>query len=87
MSKGIDRTVSRRPNRTWENKCNDADKASNLQKTQKEAEQTAKRVLMNQGCELTAKGLDGKIRSKDTIALGNEHNPSKDKEHSAEVEK
>ena len=49
MSKGRDRTISRRPDGTWENKRNDADKASSLHKTQKEAEQTAKGMLKNQG--------------------------------------
>jgi len=74
--------VSRRPDGTWENKRNDADKASSLHKTQKEAEQAAKGMLKNQGGgELTTKGVDGKIRSKDTIAPGKDPNPPKDKEH------
>jgi hypothetical protein len=65
-----------------ENKRNDADKASSLHPTQKEAEQTAKGMLKNQGGgELTTKGVDGKIRSKDTIAPGKDPNPPKDKEH------
>ncbi len=82
MSKDRDRTVSRRPDGTWENKRNDADKASSLHKTQKEAEQAAKAMLQNQGGgELTIKGLDGKFRSKDTIPPGNDPNPPKDKEH------
>lgn len=82
MSKGRDRTISRRPDGTWENKRNDADKASSLHKTQKDAEQTAKGMLTNQGGgELTIKGVDGKIRSKDTIAPGKDPNPPKDKEH------
>ena len=82
MSKGRDRTVSRRPDGAWANKRNDADKASSLHQTQKEAEQAAKAMLKNQGGgELTTKGLDGKIRSKDTIAPGKDPNPPKDKEH------
>ena len=82
MSKGRDRTVSHRPNGTWENKRNDADKASSLHPTQKEAEQAARNMLRNQGGgELITKGLDGKIRSKDTIAPGNDPNPPKDREH------
>ncbi len=82
MSKGRDRTVSRRPDGAWENKRNDADKASSLHSTQKEAEQAAKGMLKNQGGgELTTKGVDGKIRSKDTIAPGKDPNPPKDKEH------
>ncbi len=82
MSKGRDRTVSHRPDGTWENKRNDAQKASSVHKTQKEAEQAAKGMLKNQGGgELTTKGVDGKIRSKDTIAPGKDPNPPKDKEH------
>ena len=82
MSKGRDRTVSRRLDGTWENKRNDAEKASSVHKTQKEAEQAAKGMLKNQGGgELTTKGVDGKIRSKDTIAPGKDPNPPKDKEH------
>lgn len=82
MSKGRDRTISRRPDRTWENKRNNAEKASSLHLTQGEAEKQAKEMLRNQGGgELTIKGLDGKIRSKDTIAPGRDSNPPKDKEH------
>lgn len=82
MSKGRDRTVSRRPDGTWENKRNDADRASSLHKTQKEAEQAAKEMLRKQGGgELTVLGVDGKIRSKDTIPPGNDPNPPRDKEH------
>jgi hypothetical protein len=82
MSKGRDRTVSRRADGTWENKRNDARKASSLHKTQKEAEKAAKDMLRNQGGgELTVKGMDGRIRSKDTIAPGKDPNPPQDKEH------
>ena len=82
MSKDRDRTISKRPDGNWENKRNDAGKASSIHKTQKEAELTAKEMLKNQGGgELTTKGIDGKIRSKDTISPGNDPNPPKDKEH------
>lgn len=82
MSKGRDRTISRRTDGTWENKRNDADRASSLHKTQKEAAEAAKGMLQNQGGgELTTKGFDGKIRSKDTIPPGNDPTPPKDKEH------
>lgn len=82
MSKGRDRTISRRPDGTWENKRNDAEKASSLHETQRRAEQAAKEMLRNQGGgELTVKGVDGRIRSKDTIPPGKDPNPPKDKEH------
>ena len=53
-----------------------------MHSTQKAAEDAARQMLKNQGGgELTTKGLDGKIRSKDTITPGNDPNPPKDKEH------
>ncbi|HLG19788.1 MAG TPA: DUF2188 domain-containing protein [Bdellovibrionota bacterium] len=74
--------VSQRPDGKWANKRNDADKASSLHDTQGDAARAAKEMLLNQGGgELTIKGLDGKIRSKDTIAPGNDPNPPRDKEH------
>ncbi|PTR15076.1 uncharacterized protein DUF2188 [Nitrosospira sp. Nsp2] len=82
MSKGRDRTVSQQPDGTWENKRNDAERASSKHATQKEAIGAAKGMLGKQGGgELITKGVDGKIRSKDTIAPGNDPNPPRDKEH------
>lgn len=82
MSKGRDRIVSRRQDGKWENKRNDASRASGVHDTQKEAADEAKTMLQNSGGgELTIKGMDGKIRSKDTIQPGNDPNPPKDKEH------
>lgn len=82
MSKGRDRTVSRRLDGTWENKRNDADRASSLHGTQGKAEQAARDMLRNQGGgELTIKGQDGRFRSKDTIPPGHDPNPPRDKEH------
>jgi len=82
MSKPQDRTVSRRPDGKWENKRNDADRASSVHDTQREANEAAKEMLQNQGGgERTTKGLDGKIVSKDTIAPGNDPNPPRDREH------
>ena len=82
MSKDRDRTIYRRPDGSWANERNDANRASSLHDTQKEAMQTARRMLQNQGGgELTTKGVDGRIRSKDTIPPGRDPNPPKDKEH------
>ncbi len=79
---GKDRTVFKRDDGEWANKRNDATKASSLHDTQKDAENAAREMLKNQGGgELTTKGVNGKIRSKDTIAPGNDPNPPKDKEH------
>jgi Uncharacterized protein conserved in bacteria (DUF2188) len=81
MSKGRDRVVSKGED-GWENKRLDASKASSLHKTQQEAIEAARKMLGTQGGgELIVKGLDGKIRSKDTIAPGNDPNPPKDSEH------
>jgi len=78
MSKDQDRTISRREDGTWENKRNDANRASSVHDTQAEAQRAAREMLKNQGGgELTTKGVDGKIRAKDTVAPGNDPNPPK----------
>ncbi len=82
MSKDRDRTVYKRDDGKWVNKRKDAGKASSVHGTQKEANDAARGMLKNQGGgELTTKGRDGKIRSKDTIPPGNDPLPPKDKEH------
>ena len=82
MSKGRDRMVYKRPDGTWANKRNDAGRASSVHSTQKDAEKAAREMLHNQGGgELSTKGVDGKIRSKDTIAPGNDPFPPRDTEH------
>jgi len=64
----------------WKAKRNGAERAMGIYDTQKEAENSARNVMRNNGGgELTTQGLDGKIRSKDTI---NGHETKvKDKEH------
>ena len=82
MPKGRDRMVFRRTDGTWANQRNDADRASSIHDTQAEAIRNAKRMLQNQGGgELTTKGIDGRIRSKDTVAPGNDPCPPQDREH------
>lgn len=82
MSKKQDRTVFRRDDGQWVNKRNDKSRASSVHDTQKDAAKAAKDNLSNQGGgELSIKGVDGKIRSKDTIAPGNDPNPPRDREH------
>lgn len=81
MSKN-ERIVYQRSDGNWVNKRLDADKASGLHSTQGDAANEAKQMLHSSGGgELIIKGRDGKIRSKDTIAPGNDPNPPKDKEH------
>jgi len=83
MSKGRDRIIYKRPDdEKWVNKRIDADRATSVHNTQGGAERAARENLKNQGGgELIIKGLDGKIRSKDTIPPGNDPYPPKDKEH------
>ncbi|MBK9099500.1 MAG: DUF2188 domain-containing protein [bacterium] len=82
MSRKNDRIVFKTTGGDWVNKKTSAGKASSLHSSQKVAEDAARKMLRNQGGgELITKGRDGKIRSKDTIAPGNDPNPPKDKEH------
>lgn len=79
--KGRDRTVYRNDKGEWVNKRNDADCVSSKHSQQKAAENAARDLLKNQGGgELTTLGRDGKIRSKNTIAPGNE-SKKRDTEH------
>jgi hypothetical protein len=82
MGKDRDRMVYKRPDGNWANERNDSDRASSVHATQREAIDAARSMLQNQGGgELTTKGLDGRIRSKDTIPPGNDPFPPRDKEH------
>jgi len=82
MSKPQDRNVYRRPDGLWANKRQDSDRATSLHETQREAEQAARRNLHNQGGgELNTHGLDGRIRSKDTIPPGKDPRSVRDTEH------
>lgn len=82
MSKGRDRIVYQREDGMWANKRRDADRASDVHETQRDAAERARRQLeQGGGGELTIKGRDGKIRSKDTIPPGRDPNPPKDREH------
>lgn len=82
MSKGRDRMVYQSGDGDWINKRNDAGRASSKHPTQRMAEQAARDMLKKSGGgELTTKGRDGKIRSKDTISPGNDPFPPRDKEH------
>lgn len=76
------RIVFKRAAREWVNKRTDADRAGSIHKTQGAAEDAARAMLRSVGGgELITKGLDGRIRSKDTIAPGNDPCPPRDREH------
>jgi hypothetical protein len=80
MAKG--RMVYRRNDGQWVNKRNGARKAGSVHRTQADAERAARQSLEKQGGgELTTKGRNGRIRSKDTIPPGNDPCPPKDTEH------
>lgn len=82
MSKDQDRFISRRPDGRWQNKRNDASRPTSIHSTQKEAIDAARRMLNDHGGgELTIQGLNGKIRSKDTIPPGNDPFPPRDTEN------
>ena len=73
MSKPQDRTISQRDDGSWQNKRNDASRATSIHDTQSEAQAAARENLKNQGGgELTTLGTNGKIRDKDTVAPGND---------------
>jgi hypothetical protein len=57
-------------------------RASGNDRTQADAERRAKQIVQNAGGgEVVTHGRNGRIRSKDTVAPGNDPNPPKDKEH------
>lgn len=77
MSKN-DRTISQRPDGSWANKKDGADRASSLHETQKQAVDTARRQMKQTGGgELKIKDQRGHIRAKDTIAPA--HDPRRTK--------
>lgn len=81
MKKG-DRIVYRRDDGQWVNKKTDSDRASSVHDKQSQAERAARDMLKNTGGgELITKGIDGKIRSKDTIPPAKDPCPPRDKEH------
>ena len=81
MSRRNNRTVWQRPDGSWANKKNGAERVSSLHDTQGEALDAARDMLETQGGgELTIIGRDGLIRSKDTIAAPDPF-PPRDSEH------
>lgn len=80
--KSNNRTVFKTDDGQWANKKNGNERASGLHETQRAAEQEARQMLKRDGGgELTTKGEDGKIRSKDTIAPAKDPLPPRDTEH------
>lgn len=66
----------------WDITAPGGKRASGHEPTQAKAEQRAKQIVSNKGGgEVVTHGRDGRIRSKDTVAPGNDPNPPKDREH------
>lgn len=82
MNKDKDRTIYRRPSdNKWIDKRNDATRGFVFD-TQAAAVASGREKLVNSGGgELTVKGRDGKIRSKDTLGGGKDPMPPRDREH------
>jgi hypothetical protein len=77
-----ERHVVRNPDGGWDVKKPGAERASSHHDTQHQADQRAAEILSNRGGgERITHGVDGRIRSKDTISPGHDPNPPKDKEH------
>lgn len=77
-----DRSVFRRESdHKWVDKRNDADRGFVFD-TQTEAVASATEKLTNAGGgELSTHGVNGQVRSKDTIGGGNDPIPPRDREH------
>ncbi|WP_151801197.1 DUF2188 domain-containing protein [Acinetobacter guillouiae] len=72
MSKSNDRMVYKRGNE-WVNKANGNERISSRHPTQKDAIDSARKMLTNSGGgELTIKGTNQLIREKNTIPNGND---------------
>lgn len=82
MSKDRDRTVYKRSSDSkWVDKRNDATRGFVFDR-QADAIASGRDKLINSGGgELTVKGRDGRIRSKDTLGRGNDPIPPRDREH------
>ena len=66
----------------WDITAPGGKKISGKEPTQAAAERRAKDIVRNAGGgEVVTHGRDGRIRSKDTVAPGNDPNPPKDREH------
>jgi hypothetical protein len=82
MAKGNGRFVHPRPDGSWANLRPGASRPASVHDTQQAAIQAARQMLTNAGGgELSVAGRNGQIRTKDTIAPGNDPCPPRDKGH------
>ena len=76
-----DRFVTKHPE-GWAVKKPGATKASDVFKTQRDAETRAKEIVRNLGGgEVRIQGRNGRFRDSDTVPHGNDPCPPRDKEH------
>ena len=76
------RIVSPNPDGGWDVRAPNASRASAHERTQAAADKRAAEILRNLGGgERITQGRTGRIRSKDTIAPGNDPDPPRDREH------
>lgn len=76
--KGRDRMVFQRSDGSWAQKRLDSTRASSVHPTQYAAQNAARDMLKKSGGgELITKGMNGKIRDKDTVAPGRDPYPPK----------
>ncbi len=76
------RDVVRNPDGGWDITKPGGQRASGHERTQADAEARAKDIVRGAGGgEVVTHRPDGRIRSKDTVAPGNDPNPPRDKEH------
>ena len=74
--------VKDRKSGQWKVQRENAKRASDFVKTQREAEQLAKQLAGNSGGgEIRIHGLNGKIRDSDTVPPANDPCPPKDEKH------
>ena len=66
----------------WAVKASNAERASSVHATQREAEIRAKEIVSGLGGgEVTIQGRDGRFRDSDTVPPGNDPSPPKDTKH------
>lgn len=82
MAKDNRRDVVPNPDGGWDITAPGAARRSGHERTQADAERRAKDIVRNAGGgEVVTHGRDGRIRSKDTVAPGNDPMPPRDREH------
>lgn len=82
MAKKRGRDVSPNPEGGWRVSKPGADRASAIERTQRDAEKRAKKIVGNEGGgEVRIHGEDGRIRDSDTVPPARDPNPPRDRKH------